>query len=238
MDAAWASGAAETRPPAFWYVIGLSAATPIERILDVGVVPIIRCDEGEQALLAAHAVVRGGLNALEVTMTVPGAIRILEKLSDEFGDRLLLGAGTVLDPETARACMLAGCEFIVTPGLHLPTIEICKRYSKAVLPGALTPTEILTAWQAGADLVKVFPCENMGGASYIKALKAPLPQVRLCPTGGVTTENVGDFLSAGADAVAVGSSLISAKRIRAGAYAEIEAATRDFLAALQTARGG
>lgn len=214
----------------------MSDARPIDRILDVGIVPIIRCDESEQALEAARAVVRGGVDVLEVTMTVPGALKILEKLSDEFGDRLLLGAGTVLDPETARACMLAGCEFIVTPGLNLPTIEICKRYSKAVLPGALTPTEVLTAWEAGADLVKIFPVDNMGGSRYIKALKAPLPQVRMCPTGGVTTSNVAEFLDAGADAVAVGSSLMNLKAMREGRYEEIEKSAQEFLAAVRAAR--
>jgi len=214
----------------------LSDKRPIDRILDVGIVPIIRCDEGEQALEAARAVVRGGVDVLEVTMTVPGALSILEKLSDEFGDKLLLGAGTVLDPETARACMLAGCEFIVTPGLSVPTIEICKRYSKAVLPGALTPTEVLTAWEAGADLVKIFPIDNMGGSRYIKALKAPLPHIRMCPTGGVTTSNVAEFLGAGADAVAVGSSLMNLKAMREGRYEEIEKAAREFLAAVRAAR--
>jgi 2-dehydro-3-deoxyphosphogluconate aldolase/(4S)-4-hydroxy-2-oxoglutarate aldolase len=208
----------------------------INRILDAGVVPIIRCDSKEQALGAAKAIHKGGISVLEVTMTVPGALGILEKLKDEFGDDLLLGAGTVLDPETARACMLAGAEFLVTPGLNVRTIEMAKRYSIAILPGALTPTEILTAWQAGADMIKVFPCSAVGGASYIKAVKAPLPQVLLAPTGGVDIDNVGEFFAAGSDAVAVGSSLVKTKALREGRFDEIEKATAAFVKAVAKAR--
>ncbi len=208
----------------------------INRILDAGVVPIIRCDSKEQAIGAAKAIHRGGISVLEVTMTVPGALGILETLKDEFGDRLLLGAGTVLDPETARACMLAGAEFLVTPGLDVRTIEMAKRYSIAILPGALTPTEIITAWQAGADMIKVFPCSAVGGASYIKAVKAPLPQVLLAPTGGVDIDNVGEFFAAGSDAVAVGSSLVKTKALREGRFDEIEKATAAFVKAVAKAR--
>ncbi len=208
----------------------------ISRILNAGVVPIIRCDTKEQAVGAAKAIHKGGLSVLEVTMTVPGALGILETLKGEFGDNLLLGAGTVLDPETARACMLAGAEFLVTPGLDVRTIEMAKRYSVAILPGALTPTEILTAWQAGADMIKVFPCSAVGGASYIKAVKAPLPQVLLAPTGGVDIDNVGEFFEAGSDAVAVGSSLVKTKALREGRFEEIEKATAAFVKAVAKAR--
>lgn len=208
----------------------------ISRILDAGVVPIIRCDSKEQAIGAAKAIHKGGLSVLEVTMTVPGALGILETLKGEFGDNLLLGAGTVLDPETARACMLAGAEFLVTPGLDVRTIEMAKRYSIAILPGALTPTEILTAWQAGADMIKVFPCSAVGGASYIRAVKAPLPQVLLAPTGGVDIDNVGEFFDAGSDAVAVGSSLVKTKALREGRFDEIEKATAAFVKAVAKAR--
>jgi 2-dehydro-3-deoxyphosphogluconate aldolase/(4S)-4-hydroxy-2-oxoglutarate aldolase len=214
----------------------MAKISTINRILDAGVVPIIRCDSKEQALGAAKAIHKGGLSVLEVTMTVPGALGILEKLKNEFGDDLLLGAGTVLDPETARACMLAGAEFLVTPGLDVRTIEIAKRYSIAILPGALTPTEILTAWQAGADMIKVFPCSAVGGASYIKAVKAPLPQVLLAPTGGVDIDNVGEFFKAGSDAVAVGSSLVDAKALREGRFGDIEKATAAFVKAVAKAR--
>lgn len=208
----------------------------INRILDAGVVPIIRCDSAEQALGAAKAIHKGGVSVLEVTMTVPGALGILENLKHQFGDSLLLGAGTVLDPETARACMLAGAEFLVTPGLDVRTIEMAKRYSIAILPGALTPTEIITAWQAGADMIKVFPCSAVGGASYIKAVKAPLPQVLLAPTGGVDIDNVGEFFAAGSDAVAVGSSLVKTKALREGRFDEIEKATAEFVKAVAKAR--
>lgn len=214
----------------------MAKISTINRILDAGVVPIIRCDSKEQALGAAKAIHKGGLSVLEVTMTVPGALGILEKLKDEFGGSLLLGAGTVLDPETARACMLAGAEFLVTPGLDVRTIEIAKRYSIAILPGALTPTEILTAWQAGADMIKVFPCSAVGGASYIKAVKAPLPQVLMAPTGGVDIDNVGEFFKAGSDAVAVGSSLVDTKALREGRFDDIEKATAAFVKAVAKAR--
>ena len=214
----------------------MSRQNTLRVLLETGVVPIIRCESGEMALEAARAIVRGGVPVLEVTMTVPGALKILEKLSDEFGDKLVLGAGTVLDPETARSCMLAGAEFFVTPGLNRPTIEICNRYSKAILPGALTPTEVISAWEAGADMVKIFPVGNMGGPSYISALKAPLPQVLMCPTGGVDMANAGDFLRAGASAVAVGSSLMKTKAMREGRFEEIEQAAREFIDVIARAR--
>jgi 2-dehydro-3-deoxyphosphogluconate aldolase/(4S)-4-hydroxy-2-oxoglutarate aldolase len=183
-----------------------------------------------------EAIYNGGIRAAEITMTVPGAIRALEKAADAFGDKLVLGAGTVLDPETARACMLAGAEFFVSPNLRLATIEMVKRYSKVVMPGALTPTEVLTAWEAGADIVKVFPCGNVGGAKYIKALKAPYPHIELIPTGGVNLETVGDFLKAGACAVAVGAELVDAKSIQEGRLEVIEERARQYLAAIAKAR--
>src|SRR5277367_4071904 len=180
----------------------------LRSILHIGVIPVVRTSSAESAIRAIEAVYRGGIRAAEITMTVPGAIKALEKLADEFGDKLVLGAGTVLDPETARSCMLAGANFFVTPSLNLKTIEMAKRYSKAIFPGALTPTEILTAWEAGADAVKVFPCNAVGGASYIKALKGPFPQIEMVPTGGVNLETVGAFLQAGACAVGIGAELV------------------------------
>ncbi len=215
----------------------MSSNDILNAILEAGVIPIIRCESSEMALGAARAIRHGGLPALEVTMTVPGAVRLLETLADEFGDDMILGAGTVLDPETARACMLAGARFFVTPGLNLRTVEIAKRYSTPIFPGALTPTEVLTAWEAGADMVKIFPCEAMGGPSYIKALKAPLPQIRMAPTGGVDLDNAADFLKAGADAVAVGSSLMNKKAMREGRFEVIEAAAKKFRDVIAAARG-
>jgi 2-dehydro-3-deoxyphosphogluconate aldolase/(4S)-4-hydroxy-2-oxoglutarate aldolase len=170
-------------------------------------------------------------------MTVDGAIHALERVADKLGDRIILGAGTVLDPETARACMLAGAEFFVTPSLNLKTIEIVKRYSKAAFPGALTPTEIVTAWQAGADAIKVFPCSALGGAKYIKALKGPFPQIEFVPTGGVNLETVGDFLAAGCCAVGVGSDLIDNKTIQQGKYEVFVERARQFRQKIAEARG-
>jgi 2-dehydro-3-deoxyphosphogluconate aldolase/(4S)-4-hydroxy-2-oxoglutarate aldolase len=197
---------------------------------------VVRTWSVESALKAVEALYNGGIRAAEITMTVPGAIRVLEKAEDAFGDKLVLGAGTVLDPETARTCMLAGAEFFVSPNLKLSTVEMVKRYSKVVMPGALTPTEVLTAWEAGADIVKVFPCGNVGGAKYIKALKAPYPHIELIPTGGVNLETAGDFLKAGACAVAVGAELVDAQSIREGRLEVIEERARKYLAAIAKAR--
>ena len=208
----------------------------LSAITGIGVVPVVRTSSAESAIRAIEAIYKGGIRAAEITMTVPDAIRALEKLADQFGDRIVLGAGTVLDPETARACMLAGAEFFVTPTLKLATIEIVKRYSKVICPGALTPTEVLTAWEAGADVVKVFPCGNVGGPKYIKALKAPLPQVEMIPTGGVNLETTPEFLKAGACAVAVGGELVDAKTIKEGRYEVFEDRARQYLAAVAKAR--
>jgi len=209
----------------------------LRSILDIGVVPVVRTSSAESAIRAIEAVYRGGIRAAEITMTVPGAIKALEKLADAFGDKLVLGAGTVLDPETTRICMLAGAEFFVTPALNLKTIEMAKRYSKVIMPGALSPTEVVTAWEAGADFVKVFPCGALGGAKYIKALKAPLPHIEMVPTGGVSLETTADFLRAGAAAVAVGAELIDAKTISEGRYEVFEERARQFLAEVAKARG-
>jgi 2-dehydro-3-deoxyphosphogluconate aldolase / (4S)-4-hydroxy-2-oxoglutarate aldolase len=205
-------------------------------IMDIGVVPIVRTSSADSAVKAVEAIYRGGIRAAEITMTVPGAIKALERVADLFGDKLVLGAGTVLDPETARACMLAGAEFFVTPSLRLSTIEMVKRYSKAIFPGALTPTEVLTAWEAGADAVKIFPAGNMGGPKYIKALKGPFPQIEMVPTGGVNLDTTADFLRAGACAVAVGSELVDAKSIQEGNYAIFEERARQYLAKVAEGR--
>lgn len=191
-------------------------------IADLGVIPIVRADSAEKAVRAANAIFRGGIPILEVTMTVPGAMHVLEKVADQLGDQIILGAGTVLDSETARACMLAGAQFFVTPSLNRPTIEMCHRYSKPIMPGALTPTEVVAAWEAGADMVKVFPVGTIGGPSYIKALKAPLPQIQMVPTGGVNLGNAAAFLEAGAEAVAVGSDICNETAMASGNYEKIE----------------
>ena len=208
----------------------------LSQIIGIGIVPVVRTSSAETAIRAIEAIYRGGVRAAEITMTVPGAVRALEKIADQFGDKIVLGAGTVLDPETARICMLAGAEFLVTPSLKRATIEIAKRYAKVVCPGALTPTEVLTAWEAGADVVKIFPCGNVGGPKYIKALKGPFPQIEMIPTGGVNLETAGEFLKAGACAVAVGGELVDAKLIREGRYDLIEEKARQYLAAIGKAR--
>jgi 2-dehydro-3-deoxyphosphogluconate aldolase/(4S)-4-hydroxy-2-oxoglutarate aldolase len=208
----------------------------LSAIMEIGIVPVVRTDSAEGAIHAIEAVYRGGIRAAEITMTVPGAIRALEKLADEFGDRIVLGAGTVLDPETARACILAGAEFLVSPSLNVATIEIARRYSKIIMPGALSPTEVLAAWQAGGDIIKIFPCSAVGGAKYIKALRAPFPQIEMIPTGGVTLETAGDFLKAGACAVAVGAELIDSAHIHKGRFDVFEERARRFLDAIAQAR--
>jgi 2-dehydro-3-deoxyphosphogluconate aldolase/(4S)-4-hydroxy-2-oxoglutarate aldolase len=201
-------------------------------ITDVGIVPVVRAASTAEALTAIEAVYRGGIRAAEVTMTVPGALRVLEQCADQFGDRLVLGAGTVLDPETARACMLAGAQFFATPGLRVSTIEMVRRYAQVAIPGALTPTEVLTAWESGADIVKVFPCGNVGGPAYIKALKGPFPQIEMMPTGGVNLKTAGEFLKAGACAIGVGGELVDTK----GGGEQIEQRARQYLEIVAAAR--
>jgi 2-dehydro-3-deoxyphosphogluconate aldolase/(4S)-4-hydroxy-2-oxoglutarate aldolase len=203
---------------------------------DIGIVPVVRTSSAESAIKSIEAIYRGGVRSAEITMTVPGAIKALEKIADQFGDKIMLGAGTVLDPETARACMLAGAQFFVTPSLNLATIEMAKRYSKVICPGALTPTEVVTAWQAGADVVKIFPASAVGGAKYIKALKGPFPQIQMIPTGGVNLDTAADFLKAGACAVAVGGELVDAKLIKENRYDRIEELAKEYLAVIAKAR--
>jgi 2-dehydro-3-deoxyphosphogluconate aldolase / (4S)-4-hydroxy-2-oxoglutarate aldolase len=205
-------------------------------IREVGLVPIVRTPSPEDALQAAQAIVEGGIGIAEITMTVPGAIRVIEKVAEKFGAKVLLGAGTILDPETCRAALLAGAEFIVTPALDVRVVEMARRYSKACFPGALTPLEVLTAWQAGADMVKIFPCGPAGGPKYLKALKGPFPQIEMVPTGGVNLENAPEFIRAGASALAVGGELVNAQLLRAGKLDEIVATARSYVAAIRSAR--
>lgn len=178
---------------------------------------------------------RGGIDVMEVTFTIPGAIRVLEQVSSRLGDRVLLGAGTVLDTETARAAILSGAEFIVSPSTNIEVIGVCKRYSKLSMPGAFTPTEVIAAWQAGADIVKIFP-SDVHGPKYLKALRGPYPQVRMMPTGGVTLETAADFLKAGACALGVGGSLVEARALADRDLARIETMSRKFVDAVRQAR--
>lgn len=213
-----------------------SRQAAITSIVETGIIPVIRATSADQALAAANAILRGGIATLEITMTVPRAIRVLEKLADTLGGKVLLGAGTVLDGETARAALLAGAEFLVTPALKLDVIRVAHRYSKPVMPGALTPTEVLTAWEEGADFVKVFPCGNMGGPKYIRSLKAPFPHISLVPTGGVNLENAVDFLLAGSSALGVGADLVDSKAMEAGKFEMIEDNARKFMDCVLKAR--
>ena len=184
----------------------------------------------------AVAVAAGGVNVLEVTMTVPGAMEVIRRLVKEQPE-ILVGAGTVLDAETARICMLEGAQFVVSPALNLKTIEMCHRYSVAVLPGALTPTEVVTAWEAGADVVKVFPAGAMGGAKYLASLKGPLPQVKMIPTGGVSLASAAEFLRAGAFALGVGSDLVDAKAMAAGKPEVVTETARKYMQIVREFRG-
>jgi 2-dehydro-3-deoxyphosphogluconate aldolase/(4S)-4-hydroxy-2-oxoglutarate aldolase len=206
----------------------------LSKIRTEKVVALIRADSPDGLLDCAKALAAGGLTSIELTMTTPGAIRMLEKAASEFPD-FLFGLGTVLDAETTRAGIIAGAKFIVTPAVRFDVIEVCKRYSVPVFCGALTPTEILSVWEAGADAVKVFPAEFFG-PSYIKALKAPLPQIEMVPTGGVNENNVGEFLKAGAFATAAGSSLVDAKAFKEKNWAAITAKAKAFAAAVAAAK--
>jgi 2-dehydro-3-deoxyphosphogluconate aldolase/(4S)-4-hydroxy-2-oxoglutarate aldolase len=207
----------------------------LEQLLDRGIVAIIRSSDSSRLVDVAEALLAGGVSVMEVTFTVPRAHQVLEEVADKLGDRILLGAGTVLDAATARIAILAGAEFIVSPVVSHEVIACCRRYSKLSLPGALTPTEILTAWEAGADVVKVFPSEVTGPA-YLKAVRAPLPQVRLMPTGGVNLETAADFLRAGACALGVGGSLVESKAVATGDMGRIETLARQYVAIVRETR--
>jgi 2-dehydro-3-deoxyphosphogluconate aldolase/(4S)-4-hydroxy-2-oxoglutarate aldolase len=200
-----------------------------------GIVAILRAPDGGQLADVAEALVAGGVDVLEVTFTVPQAHRVLETVAARLGERIVLGAGTVLDPETARIAMLSGAEFIVTPVVQLDVIRMCRRYDKAIMPGALTPTEILTAWEAGADVVKMFP-SDVTGPGYLKAVRGPLPQVRLMPTGGVNLETAAAFLKAGAWALGLGGSLVESEALAAGNLKRIETLARQYVEIVRATR--
>lgn len=188
----------------------MSMDTVLNQLLDTGVVAIMRASSSDQLLSAAEAILEGGVSAIEVTMTTPNAMEVIRQATARFGSQVLFGVGTVLDSETARAAILAGAQFVVCPTLNLGTIQICNRYSVPVMPGAYTPTEILTAWEAGADVVKVFPA-SVGGPDFIKALRGPLPHIRLAAVGGVNVNNTADFFRAGVSVVGVGGELVNQK---------------------------
>ena len=214
----------------------MTSAQVRQRILDVGIIPVVRAASTREAILAVEAVTAGGIPIVELTMTVPGALSVISELVKTMGKDTMVGAGTVLDAETARRCMNAGAEFIVSPGFDPATVRLVKEQDKLVMAGALTPTEVITAWKAGSDFVKIFPCGNVGGPKYIKALKGPLPQVPMIPTGGVSLETTGDFIRSGAAALGIGGELISPSALKSGDTSEITKSARLFLAAIAEAR--
>jgi 2-dehydro-3-deoxyphosphogluconate aldolase/(4S)-4-hydroxy-2-oxoglutarate aldolase len=208
----------------------------LKRIVDGGIVAVVRSESSAALVKVVQALAEGGVVAAEVTFTVPDAIEVIRQVRREVGDSVVLGAGTVLDPETARAALLAGAEYIVAPTLNLEVIRLCRRYDKAVLPGAFTPTEVLTAWETGADIVKVFPAD-VGGPAYLRALRGPLPQVRLMPTGGVDLTTAESFLKAGACCLGVGGALVDPKAIAAGDFARIRHLAAQYVAIVRRGRG-
>ncbi len=207
----------------------------LKKILDEKIVAIVRLDSGEQLVHVAEALNAGGISVIEFTCSTPGALEMIKEASGRFGEEVLIGAGTVLDPETARAAILAGAEFIVSPTINPDTIKMCKRYGKPSIAGAMTPSEMLTVWEAGADLVKVFPASVIGGVDYIKAVLAPLPQLRLVPTGGVNADNAAQYLKAGAVVVAVGGNLVDKKVVSRGDWAAITAEAQRLVSAVRNA---
>ena len=209
----------------------------MQQIEACGIVAIIRANSADELIETAAAIHAGGVNVIEVTMTTPNALQVISDVSSAYGDAVLVGAGSVLDSETARAVILAGANFIVSPVTKPDVIEICNRYGKVVIPGAFTPTEILMAWETGADYVKVFPSSGVG-ASYIKDVKAPLPQIPLVPTGGINAENAADFITAGATALGVGSALVNNQLIAAGEFAALTDRAERLVKEVQRARSG
>lgn len=209
----------------------------LDRVLNCGIVAIIRATSGEQLVKVSEALYDGGIDVIEVTFTVPGVLDVIAAVRKQLGSKILLGAGTVLDPESARLAILAGAEFLVSPTVNLDVIRMCHRYDKLMMTGAYTPTEILTAWEAGADVVKVFPAE-IGGPAYLKAIKGPLPQVRLMPTGGVNLQTLPNFIQAGACAVGLGSSLVEKDALEQGQFDRIRDLARQYVELLAKVRGG
>jgi len=209
----------------------------LQDITDCGVVAIVRVGSAQEALEVCAAIAEGGVKPIEITMTVPGAIDAIKELKSITKGKVLVGAGTVLNPEAAVAVIHAGAEFVVSPALNSGVIEVCRRYGKIAIPGAFTPTEILAAWSAGADIVKIFPA-RVGGPKYLLDIRGPLPQIRLLPTGGVALENTPDFIRAGAVAVAAGTSLVDKKAVSEKKYEIITENARKFVAAVKLARAG
>ena len=214
----------------------MSRETTLDRILEGGIVAVVRAETSEPLVKVIRALAEGGVTAAEVTFTVPDALNVIREVRREVGDAVVLGAGTVLDTETARAAILAGAEYIVAPTVNLDVIRLCRRYDKAVMPGAFSPTEVLTAWETGADIVKVFPAD-VGGPSYLKAIRGPLPQIRLMPTGGVDLTTAESFLAAGACCLGVGSALVDPKAISSNDFSRIRDLASQYASLVRRFRG-
>jgi 2-dehydro-3-deoxyphosphogluconate aldolase/(4S)-4-hydroxy-2-oxoglutarate aldolase len=211
-------------------VISATKEAVRSRILEIGIVPVVRAASADLARIACKAVAQGGIPILEVTLTVPGAIEVIAELKRTMGPELLIGAGTVLDACAAQACLDAGAQFLVSPGFDRETVELARSAGVLIMAGGLTPTEVITAWKAGADFIKVFPCGNVGGPAYIKSLKAALPQIPMVPTGGVNLATAAAFLDAGASALGIGSELVSASALASGRPEQITEAARQYVA--------
>lgn len=215
----------------------MSRETTLKRILDCGVVAVVRADSGALLAKVVKALAEGGVTAAEITFTVPDAVEVIRQVRKEIGDAVCLGAGTVLDPETARSAILAGAEYLVAPTVNLDVIRLCRRYSIPIMPGAFTPTEVVAAWEAGADIVKIFPAD-LGGPNYLKALRGPLPQIRMMPTGGVDLTTAEAFLKAGACCLGAGSSLVEPKAVASGDFTRLTELASQFSAIVKKFRTG
>jgi 2-dehydro-3-deoxyphosphogluconate aldolase/(4S)-4-hydroxy-2-oxoglutarate aldolase len=208
----------------------------IHEIAEIGIVPVVRAASVEEANRAVEAICAGGVPVVEITMTVPNAISVIQEVAQKYGSRVLVGAGTVTNAEQAEQCIRAGAEFLVSPGLSAAVLSVARTHGKLAIPGALTPTELMNAHEHGARLVKIFPCGNVGGPKYIKSLKAPFPQASLIPTGGVNAANAAEFIAAGAFALGVGADLVDAKALREGNLEKISSAARELVQAISAAR--
>ncbi|MFO0864103.1 MAG: bifunctional 4-hydroxy-2-oxoglutarate aldolase/2-dehydro-3-deoxy-phosphogluconate aldolase [Gemmataceae bacterium] len=215
----------------------MSKETQLKQVLDTGIVAVVRSQDSQQLVDVVEALAEGGVTVVEITMTVPNALEVLRLTRNKLGNRVLLGAGTILDTETARAAFLAGAEYLVSPTLNLDVIRMCQRYDKLVMPGAFTPTEILAAWEAGADIVKVFPAEVVG-PPFFKALKGPLPQIRVMPTGGVDLTTASSFLKAGACCLGVGGQLVEPKAVADRNFDRIRDLAKQYVAIVQQFKAG
>ena len=213
----------------------MSKQSDLRRVLEAGIVAVVRSPDSGQLVEVCRALADGGVTVVEITMTVPDALDVVRAVRKSLGDRLLLGAGTILDAETGRAALLAGAEYLVAPTLNLDVIRLCARYDKLVMPGCFTPTEILTAWEAGADIIKVFPADVLGPA-FFKAMRGPLPQVRLMPTGGVDLTTAASFLKAGACCLGLGSQLVEPDAVKARNFTRIRSLAEQYVAIVKETR--